>query len=87
VLIRADAYGPLDDGVSEALADAAAAEGIAVRHAVVSRYGSDASTSLDTGRIARSACLAAATENTHGFEIAHLDAVEGCVRILQRWLG
>ena len=41
----------------------------------------------DTGRIARSACLAAATENTHGFEIAHLDAIEGCVRILQRWLG
>ena len=29
----------------------------------------------------------AATENTHGFEIAHLDAIEGCVRILQRWLS
>jgi len=87
VLIRADAYGPLDDGVSDELADAGAAEGIAVRHAVVSRYGSDASTSIDTGRVARSACLAVATENTHGFEITHLDAVEGCVRILQRWLG
>src|SRR3954451_24877763 len=87
VLIRADAYGPLDDGVSDELADAGAAEGIGVRHAVVSRYGSDASTSIDTGRVARSACLAVATENTHGFEIAHLDAVEGCIRILQRWLG
>jgi putative aminopeptidase FrvX len=87
VLVRADAYGPLDDALSSELADAAAAEGLGIRHAVVSRYGSDASTSLDTGRIARSACLAAATENTHGFEIAHLDAIEGCVRILQRWLG
>jgi putative aminopeptidase FrvX len=87
VLIRGDAYGPLDDGVSDQLADAAAAEGIAVRHAVVSRYGSDASTSIDTGRVARAACLAVATENTHGFEIAHLDAVESCIRILQRWLG
>jgi putative aminopeptidase FrvX len=54
---------------------------------VVSRYGSDASTSINTGRVLRAACLAVATENTHGFEIAHLDAVEGCVRILQRWLG
>jgi putative aminopeptidase FrvX len=87
VLVRADSYGPLDDGLSEQLADAAAADGLEVRHAVVTRYGSDASTSLDTGRIPRSACLAAATENTHGFEIAHLDAIEGCVRILQRWLG
>ena len=87
VLVRADAYGPLDDALSSELADAAVAEGLGIRHAVVSRYGSDASTSLDTGRIARSACLAAATENTHGFEIAHLDAIEGCVRILQRWLG
>ena len=87
VLIRGDSYSPLDDDLSWALADAAAAEGISVRHAVVSRYGSDASTSLDTGRIPRSACLAAATENTHGFEIAHLDAIDGCVRILLNWLG
>jgi putative aminopeptidase FrvX len=87
VLIRADAYGPLDDGVSDELADSGTAAGVGVRHAVVSRYGSDASTSIDTGRIARSACLAVATENTHGFEIAHLDAVEGCVRILERWLA
>jgi putative aminopeptidase FrvX len=88
VLIRADAHGgPLDDGLSFELADAAAAEGVAVRHAAVTRYGSDASASMDSGRIPRSACLAAATENTHGFEIAHLDAIEGCVRILQRWLS
>lgn len=88
VLIRADAHGgPLDDGLSFELADAATAEGITVRHAAVTRYGSDASASLDTGRIPRSACLAAATENTHGFEIAHLDAIEGCVRIVHRWLS
>ena len=35
----------------------------------------------------RSACLAVPTENTHGFEIVHLDAIEACVRTLQRWLG
>jgi putative aminopeptidase FrvX len=87
VIIRADSYAPLDEGLSWELADAAAAAGVTVRHAAVTRYGSDASSSLDSGRVPRSACLAAATENTHGFEIAHLDAVDGCVRILHNWLG
>ena len=80
-------YAPLDEGLSWELADAAAAAGVTVRHAAVTRYGSDASSSLDSGRVPRSACLAAATENTHGFEIAHLDAIDGCVRILHNWLG
>ena len=43
VLIRADAYGPLDDVLSAELDDAAAAAGRPVRHAAVRRYGSDAS--------------------------------------------
>jgi putative aminopeptidase FrvX len=81
VIIRADSYAPLDEGLSWELADAAAAAGVTVRHAA------DASSSLDSGRVPRSACLAAATENTHGFEIAHLDAIDGCVRILHNWLG
>jgi putative aminopeptidase FrvX len=87
VLIRGDGYGPLDDAVCDELADAGSAAGLTVRHAVVTRYGSDASTTRDTGRIARTACLAAATENTHGFEIVHLDAIEGCVKVLEQWLG
>jgi putative aminopeptidase FrvX len=73
--------------VAKELADAAAGAGVTVHHAAVTRYGSDASSSLDSGRVPRSACLAAATENTHGFEIAHLDAIDGCVRILHNWLG
>jgi putative aminopeptidase FrvX len=87
VLIRADARGPLDDAVGDELADAAAAAGHPVRQVVVSRYGSDASTALSTGRVARSACIGVATENTHGFEIANLDALEACVAVLERWLG
>src|SRR5205085_2014259 len=75
VIIRADSYAPLDEGLSWELADAAAAAAVTVRHAAVTRYGSDASSSLDSGRVPRSACLAAATENTHGFEIAHLGAL------------
>ena len=39
------------------------------------------------GLIARTACLAFATENTHGFEIAHLGGIVGCVDVLERWLA
>jgi putative aminopeptidase FrvX len=87
VIIRGDSIGPLDDRLSAELEDAAAAVDRPVRQVVVSRYGSDASTVLDTGRVARTACLGVATENTHGFEIAHLDAIAGCVEVLDRWLG
>ncbi|MFI5049030.1 MAG: M20/M25/M40 family metallo-hydrolase [Gaiellales bacterium] len=87
VIIRGDSNGPLDDGLSAELEDAAAAVGRPVRQVVVSRYGSDASKVLGTGRVGRTACLGVATENTHGFEIAHLDAIAGCVDVLDRWLG
>ncbi len=87
VLVRADASGPLDDGLAGELEDAATAAGLHMRHCALTRYGSDASTVLDTGRVARSACLAFATENTHGFEIAHLDGIASCVTVLERWLA
>ena len=58
-----------------------------MRHAVLSGFGSDASSALNIGMIARTACLAFATENTHGFEIAHLDGIAACVDVLERWLA
>lgn len=87
VLVVADANGPLDDGLNGELEDAAAAAGIAVRHASLAGFGSDASSVLSSGLVSRAACLAFATENTHGFEIAHLDGIEACVAVLAAWLG
>jgi putative aminopeptidase FrvX len=87
VLVVADSYGPLDDSLAAELDDAAAAAGIGMRHAVLTSFGSDASSALSFGMIARTACLAFATENTHGFEIAHLDGISACVDVLERWLG
>ena len=86
MLIVADSYGPLHDALGRELSDAAVASGLAMRHAVVSNFGSDASSVLRAGNVGRSACLAFATENTHGFEIAHLDGISNCVRVLERWL-
>jgi asparagine synthase (glutamine-hydrolysing) len=69
------------------LDDAAAAAGVTMRHASLSGFGSDATAILKSGIVPRAACLAFATENTHGFEIAHLDGIAGCVRVLEAWLG
>ena len=87
VLVVADSNGPLDDVLGAELEAAAAAAGITMRHASLASFGSDASGVLASGMVARAACLAFATENTHGYEIAHLDGIEACVRVLETWLG
>src|SRR6185437_2711238 len=87
VLVTADSHGPLEDTLSAELEDAAAAAGVTLRYAALSSLGSDATAALSSGLIARTACLAFATENTHGFEIAHLGGIVGCVDVLERWLA
>jgi putative aminopeptidase FrvX len=76
----------LSDSLGRELGDAAASVGVPLQHAFLDRYASDASTALSDGLVARGGCLAVAVENTHGCEIAHLDAVERCVSVLQAWL-
>jgi len=87
VLVAADSYGPLHDGLGAELTAAAEGAGLAMRYAVVSNFGSDASQALRSGNVAQTACLAFACENTHGFEIAHLDGIANCVTVLERWLS
>jgi putative aminopeptidase FrvX len=87
VLVVADAYGPLDEALGAELEQAAATAGVRLRHASLSGFGSDATAILKSGLAPRAACLAFATENTHGFEIAHLDGIAGCARVLETWLG
>ena len=86
VLVVADSSGPLHDGLGGELQAAAEAAGVKLRPALALGFGSDASRALSSGLVARTACLAFATDNTHGFEIAHLDAIDACVTVLERWL-
>ena len=87
VLIEADTRSTLDHGLGRELAAAARAEGLEPRHVVLDRYGSDASNTNADGSIGRAACIAIATDNTHGCEIAHLDAIPNVMRTLARWLA
>ncbi|MGH8552993.1 MAG: hypothetical protein ACRERS_06830, partial [Methylococcales bacterium] len=83
VLLSQDGYGLYDEGLNREIAAIARQIAVGVQHAVLSGFGSDASLVMKSGHVAKTACLAFPTDNTHGFEIAHLDAIAGCFRILE----
>ena len=85
VLLVQDGYGIYDEGLNAQLRAAAAAAGVEVQLATISGFGSDASIAMKFGHVARAACLAFPTQNTHGFEIAHLGAIDNCARILKAY--
>ncbi len=82
-LFSQDSYGLYDEGLNREIVAAAERCDIAVQQAVISGFGSDASIAMKFGHVARGACLAFPTENTHGYEIAHLKAICHCYQILK----
>lgn len=85
VLLVQDGYGIYDEGLNGELRAAADRAGLEVQLAAISGFGSDASIAMKFGHVARAACLAFPTQNTHGFEIAHLGAIGNCARILEAY--
>jgi len=86
VLIEGDAVSLMHDGLTRELQAAAGRVDVRVQHALLDRYGCDASHAYRSGLVPRAAALAVATDNTHGQEIVHLDAVAACARVLSAWL-
>lgn len=85
VLLAQDAYGLYDDRLNRELQTAADHAQIGVQMTTLDRFGSDASIAMKFGHIARGACLSFPTHNTHGYEIAHLGAIQHCIDILQAY--
>jgi putative aminopeptidase FrvX len=83
VLLSQDGYGLYDEGLNQELYQAAQQVGIPLQFAAISGFGSDASIAMKFGHVARAACLGFPTQNTHGYEIAHLGAIKRCVEVLQ----
>ncbi|MGB3495584.1 MAG: hypothetical protein WBA57_22830 [Elainellaceae cyanobacterium] len=83
VLLAQDGYGLYDEGLNEELRQAAATRDIPLQIATISGFGSDGSIAMKNGHVGRAACLGFPTQNTHGYEIAHLGAIANCSRILQ----
>lgn len=86
VLLAQDAYGLYDEDLNQALQAAADRLHLPIQRAVISGFGSDGSIAMKFGHVPRAACLAFPTQNTHGYEIAHLAAIEGCTDILEEFL-
>ena len=87
VLVSQDGHGLYDENLNRALADSARAAGVEVQHVLLSGFGSDGSIAMKSGHVPRAACLAFPTDNTHGYEIAHAEAILGCLRILEAYCG
>lgn len=85
VLLSQDGYGLYDEEFNQSLAKIGRQINVPVQHAVLSGFGSDASIAMKSGHVAKAACLSFPTDNTHGYEIAHLGSIEGCFQILERF--
>lgn len=82
VLLVQDGYGLYDEHLTQALNQAAQRRGIQPQLAAISGFGSDGSIAQKFGHVPRAACLGFPTDNTHGYEIAHLGAISHCIDIL-----
>jgi putative aminopeptidase FrvX len=86
VVLMQDDHTVYDERLARELATAAGNLGIGLQYACVSGFGSDASFAARRGHVGRAACLGFATENTHGFEIAHLGGLLNLARLSAEWL-
>lgn len=86
VLLAQDGYGLYDDALNTALSEAGEQIGLAVQWGAIAGFGSDASIVMKFGHVPRAACLGFPTDNTHGYEIAHLGGVIACADLLAAWL-
>jgi putative aminopeptidase FrvX len=82
VILVQDAYGIYDETLNGQLRHNAKQLGMPVQLTTLSGFGSDASIAMKFGHVARAACLAFPTQNTHGYEIAHLGAIANCIDLL-----
>lgn len=85
VLLSQDKYGLYDEELTQQLGWAADERQIPVQRTILSGFGSDASIAMTFGHVPRAACLSFPTQNTHGYEIAHLGAIAHCIDILEQY--
>jgi putative aminopeptidase FrvX len=85
VLLAEDSYGLYDDGLNRQISSAANQRQIPIQIAAIQGFGSDGSIAMKFGHVPKAACLGFPTQNTHGYEIAHLGAIAHCIDILEQY--
>ncbi|MFP3904368.1 MAG: M20/M25/M40 family metallo-hydrolase [Armatimonadota bacterium] len=86
VLLFKDGSYHYSTDLTRALLDAGERCDTACQTAVIRCFGSDASVTASAGLVGRPACICFPTENTHGYEITRLKALENCVSVLREHL-
>ncbi len=85
VILSQDSYSIYDENLNQQLRDCAERINMPVQLATLSQFGSDASIAMKFGHVPRGACLSFPTQNTHGYEIAHLGAIANCIDLLKEF--
>ncbi|MGD1904993.1 MAG: M42 family metallopeptidase [Leptolyngbyaceae cyanobacterium] len=85
VLLAEDSYGLYDETLMRQISQAAHQRQIPIQIAAIQGFGSDGSIAMKFGHVPKAACLSFPTQNTHGYEIAHLGAIAHCVDILEQY--
>ncbi|WP_448564455.1 M42 family metallopeptidase [Trichothermofontia sp.] len=85
VLLSQDGYGLYDEDLNDQIQKAAVVLNIPLQRAAINGFGSDGSIAMKFGHVPRAACLSFPTQNTHGYEIAHLGAIANCIHILKQF--
>ena len=81
-----DAMYQYSHDLSRELIGAGRRVGLECQPSVVRSFGSDASITYKAGLNGRCTCIGFPTENTHGFEITRIGALENCVHVLREHL-
>ncbi len=85
VILSQDSYGIYDETLNRQLRHCAKQLDMSLQLATLTQFGSDASIAMKFGHVPRGACLSFPTENTHGYEIAHLGAIANCIDLLKEF--
>ncbi|MBS0637748.1 MAG: hypothetical protein JSS12_09565 [Verrucomicrobia bacterium] len=82
IIVYQDSFGLYDLAINRELLGL----GIPCQTAIFANYGSDASLAMRYGQSARSALIAFAVQNTHGYEVMHKNALEQLSKLLAAYL-
>ncbi len=86
IIVYKDGLGIYDKALSDRLYASAKRLGLKPQRALFEGYGSDSSRAQSLGHTGKSALICFPTENTHGFEIMHPNALETCSQVLTHFL-
>lgn len=87
VLIYKDAYNVYDEVLLGRFAALAKELKLDVQYAALESFGSNASIARKVAAVGRIAALAFPTQNTHGYEMTHLDALTNLTTLLQEFVA